>query len=65
MPYVDSSTISRIEYEPSTRQLFVTFRVGGTYTYYGVPPEVYEAFLRAPSKGKFQADQIKDRYGDT
>jgi hypothetical protein len=62
LPYVDSSAISRIEYDPSTRQLFVTFRGGGTYTYYGVPPEVYEAFLRAPSKGRFHAEHIHKRY---
>jgi hypothetical protein len=36
---------------------------GNTYTYYGVPKDVYERFLHASSKGQFFNDYIKDRYG--
>lgn len=62
MPYVSSSAISRIEYDDNTRRLFITFQHGETYTYYGVPRHVYDAFLRAASKGRFYNDYIKDRY---
>ncbi|WP_183450714.1 KTSC domain-containing protein [Microvirga lupini] len=62
MPYVSSSAISRIEHDPVTLKLYITFHGTGTYTYYGVPRTVYEAFLRASSKGQFYNDRIKDRY---
>lgn len=63
MPYVNSSAILRIEYDAGLRQLHIWFREsGGPYTYYGVPPNVYEAFLRAPSKGQFYNDHIRDQY---
>ena len=64
MPYVNSTAISHIEYDPATQQLYITFRGSGTYTYYGVPQHVYEAFLRAPSKGQFYNDPIKGVYGE-
>ena len=64
MPYVSSSAIRRIEYEPATRRLHIWFvATGGPYTYYGVPEQVYEAFSASSSKGTFYADSIRDRYG--
>jgi KTSC domain-containing protein len=62
MPRVDSSMIRRIEYEEPTRELDITFTSGKTYTYSNVPKSVYERFLRAPSKGQFFNDYIKDQY---
>jgi hypothetical protein len=63
MPAVVSSAILRIEYNEFARELHVTFTSGNTYSYYGVPKDVYERFLHAPSKGQFFNDYIKDRYG--
>lgn len=63
MPYVISSAISRIEYNELTRELMVTFTSGRNYTYYGVPREVYVAFVNSSSKGQYFNDYIKDRYG--
>ena len=63
MPLVSSTAITRIEYNEFTRELLVTFTSGNTYTYYGVPRDVYERFLHASSKGQFFNDYIKDRYG--
>jgi KTSC domain len=63
MPAVASSAILRIEYNEFARELHATFTSGNTYTYYGVPKDVYERFLRAASKGQFFNDYIKDRYG--
>jgi hypothetical protein len=62
MPRVDSSAISRIEYNAFARELLVVFTTGRTYTYFGVPPEVYEQFGRASSKGAFFNFMIRDRY---
>ena len=58
---VDSSAIDRIAYRVRGRKLFVTFRAG-TYTYFDVPPEAYEAFMASPSKGSFFATEIRNRY---
>lgn len=42
--------------------LEIAFREGGIYQYHGVPHGVYEALMRAPSKGRYFHDHIKDRY---
>ena len=62
MPYVNSKAIRKIEYDPGSRQMYVTFSDSGTYTFCRVPESVYQAFLRASSKGRFYNDHIKDRY---
>ena len=62
MPRVESSMIRRIEYEEPARELDITFTSRRTYTYVDVPKSVYQGFLRAPSKGQFFNDYIKDQY---
>lgn len=62
MPKVQSSAISSIEHDAATLQLHVTFHETGTYTYFGVPQSVYDAFLKASSPGRFFNDHIRDRY---
>ena len=62
MPQTASSAISRIDYSAPTRTLHVTFTSGRTYTYAGVPAEVYFQFCRAASKGEFFNVIIRDRY---
>ena len=44
------------------RKLLVTFVSSKTYAYEGVPEEVYDAFLAAPSHGVFFNENIRDRY---
>jgi len=63
MPHVSSSAITSIEYNEFTRELYVTFTGGRTYTYYEVPRDVYERFIGASSKGQFFNTYIKDQYG--
>ncbi len=58
---IDSSAIDRIVYNARGRRLSVTFRAG-TYTYFDVPPEAYEAFMAAPSKGAYFNTEIRNRY---
>ncbi|MHC4797460.1 MAG: KTSC domain-containing protein [Planctomycetota bacterium] len=50
---VTSSNIQAIGYEAEDEILQVVFLNGSTYEYYNVPEEVYQAFMTAPSKGKF------------
>jgi KTSC domain len=59
---VKSSAIRAVGYDPRTRVMKITFMQGNTYDFCGVPPEVYEGLIRAPSKGTYYNDYIKDRY---
>jgi hypothetical protein len=49
-------------YDAGRKRLDLRFRAGSTYSYLGVPPDVFEAFIAAPSKGSFFASHIRDRY---
>lgn len=62
MPYVNSTAIAKIEHNERTHVLSIWFHETGHYDYFNVPRHIYEAFLRAPSKGRFFNDYIKDRY---
>lgn len=57
---VDSSNISSVGYENNI--LYVSFHHGGTYSYSGVPYNIYQNLLNAPSKGKYFAAHIKNSY---
>lgn len=60
MPYVNSSAITRIEWSGGT--LSIWFKAGKRYDYFGVPEQLYLAFLNARSYGEFFNDHIKDKY---
>ena len=57
-----STAVERISYDEAARELHVTFAGGATYTYYGVPKQVYASFRAASSKGQFVNQFIRDRY---
>lgn len=59
---VESTAICDIRYEDERRKLYVTFEDGDAYVYVGVPGEVHRGFVEARSKGRFFADQIRDRF---
>jgi hypothetical protein len=61
-PEVQSSAIQRIEYDPVSLTLFVIFLDGDAYAYLNVPAEVHDDFMRAPSKGRFFSEAVRDRY---
>ena len=59
---VTSSSVISIGYDESSRTLEVELHYGAVYQFHEVPRELYEEFLKAPSKGRFFAYQIKDRF---
>jgi len=65
VPHVASEAIAQIEYDAATRTLFVCFSDGDWYGYAGVPPAVHEAFVAAPSHGRFFHDHIREAYPHT
>ena len=62
MPAVTSSAIQRIHHDDARQRLSVWFESGERYDYADVTRDVYEAFVTADSKGRFFAEQIRDRY---
>ena len=57
-----STAVEHISYDEATHELNVTYVGGGTYTYYGVPKQLYAAFREARSKGQFVNQFVKNRY---
>jgi KTSC domain len=57
-----STAIRTLFYDTAKRELWVTFVSGRRYVYAEVPPEVFEAFKTAPSRGIFFNHEIRDRY---
>jgi hypothetical protein len=60
---VPSTALSRINYHPTTRRLFVTFVGSGkTYMYFDVPNDEYQGLIASSSQGRFFNDRIRDQY---
>ncbi|MCP2242708.1 KTSC domain-containing protein [Lentzea aerocolonigenes] len=51
-----------IGYDSASATLEVVFKSGHTYQYTGVPAEVHDKFMAAPSHGKYFHAHVKDRY---
>jgi len=59
---VHSTCIARVGYEADAALLDLEFRDGALYRYFGVPAEVYEGLLSAPSKGLYFNHQIRGSF---
>ena len=57
-----SSSMRSVGYDESDQILEIEFVSGGIYRYFGVPREVYQRMLDAPSKGAYFLEHIKDEY---
>ena len=62
MKYVDSSNVEAIGYDEATQELHIQFVGGGYYVYQGVPREIYDELMAAPSKGSYLNRCIKAAY---
>jgi len=59
---VESSHMATMGYEPDTKVLQIGFKNNTLYEYFDVPPNVWEEFKAAESKGKYLAKFIKGTY---
>lgn len=59
---VVSREIKWIGYEHKSSMLQVEFIEGRVYQYQGVPQDLYEQFLAAPSYGRFFEQRIKNHF---
>lgn len=59
---VESSSLTSVGYETGSRTLEVEFRKGGVYRYFEVPASLHESLMKASSKGRFFAAEVRDRF---
>jgi hypothetical protein len=59
---VASSALRAVGYQARRRLLELQFVDGAVYHYANVPARVFKELMAAPSKGKFFAEKIRDRY---
>jgi hypothetical protein len=57
-----STALRNIFYVPAKHECWVTFVTGRRYVYADVPPDVFDAFKTASSRGAFFNREIRDRY---
>lgn len=62
MPTIASTAIRYVAYNNKQQTLTITFKKRGRYTYQGVSPEVFRAFLDSSSKGRFFNFNIKNNF---
>lgn len=62
MNAVESSNIEAIGYNAHNQILQVNFKNKKSYCYQGVPPELWDEFQKAESKGGFLTFRIKNKY---
>lgn len=59
---VQSSNLRSIGYDQGDKILEVEFHGGRLYQYFDVPPEIYINLMASPSKGKYHAYFVKNRF---
>lgn len=57
-----SQFIERVVYDPANGTMAIQFRSGEIYRYLDVPQRVYQALERAPSRGAYFHEQIRNVY---
>jgi len=58
----ESSNIARLGYIPTTETLEVEFLNGSLYQYFAIPNNIWQAFKKATSKGRFLNLYLRDKY---
>jgi hypothetical protein len=59
---VTSTSIAGIGYHARLQVLEIAFRSGAVYRYVAVPPAVFEALMKAESKGRYFTQYIRNRF---
>ena len=59
---IQSTTLAAVAYDGSEKLLQLEFPTGSAYRYYGVPSEVYQELMQAPSKGEYFNRHIRGRF---
>lgn len=63
MQYINSSNVEQIGYDEDLSELHVKFLSGPTiYVYLGIPLQLFEDLMNAPSKGGFLHANVYENY---
>ncbi len=62
---IESTVLASITYDEPNRLLFIEFRGGAIYRYFGVPLTIHQGLLAAPSKGAFFNRFIRPQFSFT
>ena len=57
-----STNVARATYDATSKDLTVEFKTGNTYTYSGVPQDIWFGLQHASSAGGYLYRHIKDRF---
>ena len=60
--FPESSAIKAADYRDEAQILDIWYRGGDRYSYFDVPPEVYQELLRTHSAGEFVNLHVKPHY---
>lgn len=61
---VDSSMISAVKYDPTTKTLEAWFKSGARWAYHGVPVRVFKELLESDSQGSYMRNYIIGEYDE-
>ncbi|HEY3456770.1 MAG TPA: KTSC domain-containing protein [Bryobacteraceae bacterium] len=59
---LESRALASVAYAESERTLYLRFKSGEIYRYFRFPPEQYQEFLAADSKGQYFAAHVRDQF---
>jgi len=59
---LESSVFTSAAYVEFERTLYLRFQSGEIYRYFEFPPEQYQEFLAADSKGRYFAAHVRDQF---
>jgi len=60
--FINSSQIDKVEYNPETQELDITFKRGVQYRYYQVPPEIWDEVQTTASITSLFYQKIKNHF---
>lgn len=60
---LNSTVLRSASYDEDTQELDIGFQNGRHYTFYHVPPNVFEGLQTTSSPGNYFNSEIKGRYG--
>ena len=58
----ESKLLTSSAYDDGKHILYLRFRSGGVYRYFGFPEEQYREFLDAESRGRYFLSNIRNRF---
>ncbi len=61
---VVSRALTSSAYDEGKRQLYLRFHSGKVYRYFEFPPDQYDEFLAAESKGRYFGSHIRGKFRD-